>query len=43
MSFDPVYFNCGPDVYLNAKEQAILDQWYDKFKEKYTVIGRIKY
>lgn len=43
MSFDPVYLNCANDFSLNQKEQVILDQWFDKFKDKYSIIGKIKY
>ena len=43
MSFDPVYLNCANDFSFNQKEQVILDQWFDKFKDKYSIIGKIKY
>jgi len=43
MSFDPVYMNCSNDASLTPKEQEILNQWFEKFKDKYTIIGKIKY
>lgn len=43
MSFDTVYLNCSNEVTLNPKEEEILNQWFEKFREKYNIVGKIKY
>lgn len=43
MSFDAVYLNCSNEVTLNPKEEETLSQWFEKFREKYNIVGKIKY
>ena len=42
MSFDESFLNSSNHFTLNSKEKETLDQWYDKFKEKYPVVGILK-